>query len=110
MSIAPIQALDAAAAAVDPVLARAMAPMTPTPALSRAPEASFSQLMADGVDGVNRKLLAAEDMATAFALDDSVPLHQVTYALEEARLSFELALQVRARLVEAYQDLSKMQL
>ncbi|MEH0198332.1 flagellar hook-basal body complex protein FliE [Caulobacter sp. CCNWLY153] len=108
MSILPIQALDAAA--VDPALARAVQPTTIPTAASRAPEASFSRLLAEGVDGVNDKLIAAEDMATAFALDDSVPLHQVTYALEEARLSFELALQVRARLVEAYQELSRMQL
>jgi flagellar hook-basal body complex protein FliE len=110
MNLAAVQALGAVAA--DPILARAMAPLAPAspPTIARAPQTSFGRMLADGVDAVNQKLLAADDMATAFALDDSVPLHQVTYALEEARLSFELAMQVRARLVEAYQDLSKMQL
>jgi flagellar hook-basal body complex protein FliE len=37
-----------------------------------------------------------------------VPLHQVTYALEEARLSVELAMQVRTRLVESYRELMNM--
>ena len=110
MNLAAIQALGAVA--TDPILARTMAPLAPAspPTVARAPQASFGRMLADGVDAVNQKLVAADDVATAFALDDSVPLHQVTYALEEARLSFELAMQVRARLVEAYQDLSKMQL
>ena len=88
MSILPIQALDAAA--VDPALARAVQPTTIQTAASRAPEASFSRRLAEGGVGCNDMLSAAEDMATAFALDDSVPLHQVTYALEEARLPYRV--------------------
>ena len=49
-------------------------------------------------------------MVRRFALGDAIPVHQVTYALEEARMSVELALQVRSRLVEAYRDLMNMQL
>ena len=45
-----------------------------------------------------------------FAVDDSLPVHRVTYALEEARLSFELMLQVRNRLLEGTQQLLNMQL
>jgi len=72
--------------------------------------ASFSQMLLKGVEQVDQKLIAADSMAAAFAVDDSIPLHRVTYALEQARLSFELMLQVRARLVEAYQEVSRMQL
>ncbi len=71
---------------------------------------SFSQMLLNGVDNVNQKLNAADQAATSFVLDDSVPLHQVTFALEQARLSLELMMQVRSRLVEGYQELSRMQL
>jgi len=37
-------------------------------------------------------------------------VHQVTLALEQARLSVELAMQVRQRLVESYRELMNMQL
>lgn len=71
---------------------------------------SFSSLLMNGVNGVNQKLVNADAMARAFALDDSIPVHQVTFALEQARLSFELMLQVRSKLVDAYQEFSRMQL
>ncbi|HEX8232316.1 MAG TPA: flagellar hook-basal body complex protein FliE [Caulobacteraceae bacterium] len=71
---------------------------------------SFSKLMTEGFNGVNQKMVEADAMVQAFTLDDSIPVHQVTYALEHARLSFELALQVRNRLVEGYQELMRMQL
>lgn len=95
---------------VDPLAARMDMAASSTAPGGVAPTPSFAKLLADGVDQVNRKLADADAMVLAYAADDSVPLHQVTYALEEARLSLELALQVRARLVEAYQDISKMQL
>jgi flagellar hook-basal body complex protein FliE len=49
-------------------------------------------------------------MVRAFALDDSVPVHQVTVALEQARLSVELALQVRERLVDGFREIMNTQL
>jgi len=102
MSTPPVSAIGAALAA-DPALMR---PATPAAASGM----SFSDMLLNGVGQVEQKLAAADKMAAAFAVDDSIPLHRVTYALEEARLSFELMLQVRARLVEAYQEVSRMQL
>ncbi len=71
---------------------------------------SFLDMIASGVGQVEDKLQAADAMVQAFVLDDSVPVHQVTIALEEARLSLELMLQVRNRMVEGYQQLMNMQL
>jgi flagellar hook-basal body complex protein FliE len=71
---------------------------------------SFSQMLLGGVNSVNQQLTEADGLAAAFAVDDSIPLHRVTYALEHARLSFELMLQVRSRLVEGYQEIMRMQL
>lgn len=72
--------------------------------------ASFQSLLSAGLDAVNRKVADADALVRQFAIDDSVPVHRVTFALEEARLSVEFAMQVRARLVEAYRDLMTMQL
>jgi flagellar hook-basal body complex protein FliE len=70
----------------------------------------FADILAAGMRQVDAKLSTADSLVRQFALDDSVPVHKVTYALEEARLSVELAMQVRARLVEGYRDLMNMQL
>lgn len=70
----------------------------------------FAALLLDGVDQVNGKVLEADRAVQAFALDDAVPLHQVTFALEQARLSAELMMQVRGRLLEGFQEIMRMQL
>ncbi|WP_294288223.1 flagellar hook-basal body complex protein FliE [uncultured Sphingomonas sp.] len=70
----------------------------------------FVALLMQGLQGVDAKLNAADTLVRRFAIDDDVPVHQVTMALEEARLSVELAMQVRGRLVESYRELMNMQL
>jgi flagellar hook-basal body complex protein FliE len=83
----------------------------PTPeAAHQAASVGFGDILASGMRHVDGKLATANDLVRQFALDDSVPLHQVTFALEEARLSVELAMQVRSRLVESYRELMNMQL
>lgn len=98
MTIAPV-------AAVTPAM-----PADTTPVQARGRAGAFADMLLDGVDRVDRNLAHADTLARAFVLDDSVPVHQVTVALEQARLSFDLMLQVRSRLVDAYQELSRMQL
>ena len=40
---------------------------------------------------------------------ENVPLHQVMIATEEASVSFQLMVEVRNKLLEAYQELMRMQ-
>jgi flagellar hook-basal body complex protein FliE len=107
MTAPPIQAV----AAFNAIDRAQIQPLPPALLQTAAPSGvSFSQMLLNGVEQVDRKLIEADSMATAFTLDDSIPLHQVTYALEQARLSFELMNQVRSRLIEGYQELLRMQL
>jgi flagellar hook-basal body complex protein FliE len=76
----------------------------------RAGAVDFGSLLAHGIGAVDAKVAHADAMVAQFAIDDSIPVHQVTIALEEARLSVEFAMQVRARLVEGYKELMNMQL
>jgi flagellar hook-basal body complex protein FliE len=76
----------------------------------RTDAADFAALLAQGIGAVDAKVARADELVARFAVDDSVPVHQVTIALEEARLSVELAMQVRARLVEGYKELMNIQL
>ena len=73
-------------------------------------QVGFGDILASGMRHVEGKLATANELVQRFALDDSVPLHQVTYALEEARMSVELAMQVRTRLIESYRELMNMQI
>ena len=84
-------------------LASSMAPTTATPA-------HFASLLTEGLRATEGKVAHANDLVRQFAVDDSVPLHQVTYALEEARLAVELTTQIRTKLVDSYRELMNMQL
>ena len=97
-----------ATGAADPVITRLGVAAQAVP--QQAASVGFGDILASGMRHVEGKLATANDLVRRFALDDSVPLHQVTFALEEARLSVELAMQVRSRLVESYRELMNMQL
>lgn len=97
------------AAAASTPLAMQIGPIAAPPVASPAASGFGSMLLA-GLRGVDAKLESADALVRRFAVDDSVPVHHVTMALEEARLSVELAMQVRSRLVEGYRELMNMQL
>lgn len=95
-------------ATIDPLVMRlgVLAPAAP----AQSTVVNFSAMMSAGMQHVDAKIGSANTLVKQFALDDSVPLHQVTYALEEARMTVELAMQVRGRLVESFREMMNMQL
>ena len=70
----------------------------------------FGGLFAQGLRAIEDKVQVADQLVQKFALDDTVPIHQVTIALEEARLAVDLGLQVRSQLIEAYREVMNTQL
>ncbi|HHA2532467.1 TPA: flagellar hook-basal body complex protein FliE [Stenotrophomonas maltophilia] len=74
------------------------------------PAADFSGWLASGVGHVEHSLDVAETGVRALAAGRDVPVHEVMIALEQARLDLSLATEVRNRLVEAYQELARIQL
>ena len=107
----------AAIAALGPMAGTAAGTALAAPATGQAaaqagtpPAGGFGALLAQGIGSVDAKVARADELVARFAVDDTVPVHQVTIALEEARLSVEFAMQVRGRLVEGYKELMNMQL
>ena len=70
---------------------------------------SFEQMLSRGLEATDKSIAEAESQVRAFTLDSDVPAHQVMFALEQARLSMEMMVQVRNRLVEGYQQIMNMQ-
>lgn len=71
---------------------------------------NFMDLLKENLDKVNDQQLYAENMTERFIKGDDLEVHNVMLAEEEAKLSLQMAVQVRNKLVEAYQELSRMQL
>lgn len=70
----------------------------------------FSNWFTQQMDRVNTQIAHSEGQLQALATGESQNLHQVMISLEEARLSFQLLAQVRNRVLEAYQEVMRMQL
>lgn len=78
-------------------------------ASEQLPAAAFGQLVSQGLQQVNQQLMTSQTDLQRLAIGDAKNLHQIMIGLEESRLSFQLLMQVRNRMLEAYQDVMKMQ-
>lgn len=72
---------------------------------------SFGGILKSKLDEVNDKILESNTLTDKMiAGDEDVTIDQVMLATQEANMSLQLAVQVRNKLVEAYQEVSKIQL
>lgn len=78
---------------------------------SPAKGADFPSLLKTSLDQVSQSQLQADRLARAFdANAPGVNLSDVMLALQKANLSFQEMVQVRDKLVSAYQDIMNMQI
>ncbi|WP_433693399.1 flagellar hook-basal body complex protein FliE [Herbaspirillum seropedicae] len=97
----------AAVAAPEPSQLLAANPSN-TGSLSPTIQNDFTNMVSRGLDEVNTQLLASQVDLQQLAAGNVQNLHQVMIRMEDARMSFQLLLQMRNRALEAYQDLMKM--
>jgi len=75
-----------------------------------AGQSDFSDILKQSVDKVNDTQMSASKLADAFqAGDPNVQVSEVMVALQKSNVSFQAMLQVRNKLVSAYQDIMNMQ-
>ena len=82
-----------------------------TPLELAAPQDSFQSVLKNSVNSVNSAQQQARSLATAFeAGEPNVDLANVMVAMQKASISFQAMVQVRNKLVSAYQDVMSMPL
>ncbi|MBI4504398.1 MAG: flagellar hook-basal body complex protein FliE [Chloroflexi bacterium] len=79
-------------------------PTTAADALS-----SFQKVLGEAIGQVDTLQQRADELAVRVATGDEVDLHDAVIAQERAALAFRLTLQVRNKLLEAYHELTRMQ-
>jgi flagellar hook-basal body complex protein FliE len=80
-------------------------------ATAGASQTSFANVLKAGLDKVNETQASASRLATAFEKGTpGVDLAQVMLESEKASVSFRATVEVRNRLVSAYQDIMNMQI
>ncbi|HEB86236.1 MAG TPA: flagellar hook-basal body complex protein FliE [Gammaproteobacteria bacterium] len=69
----------------------------------------FSELLKQSIDKVNESQMDAKKLSDAFQQGDSnVQMSEVMIALQKSNVSFQAMLQVRNKLVNAYQEIMNM--
>lgn len=71
---------------------------------------NFQNILKDSLDKLNEKQVEADNITNDFISGKNVDVHQMMLGMEEAKMSLQLAIQVRNKVVEAVQELTRMQL
>lgn len=69
---------------------------------------SFIDYLKEGIQEVNQAQADSEKMATDLATGKQENIHETMLRLTQADLSFNLMVQVRNKVLEAYQDVMRM--
>ena len=71
---------------------------------------SFKDVLKDSLDKLNEKQVDANDITNEFVTGGEVEVHEMLLSMEEAKMSLQLAIQVRNKVVDAVKELTNMQL
>ncbi|MDK2820367.1 MAG: flagellar hook-basal body complex protein FliE [Clostridia bacterium] len=71
---------------------------------------SFGDVLQKKINELNKLQIEADKLTQDYLAGNVTDVHQVMLALEKANLSLQLAMQVRNKVVEAYQEISHMQI
>ncbi len=72
------------------------------------PKSDFSDFILQAIGSTNAAQLDAQKTAQAFERGEAVPLTDVVLKMQKASLSFEATLQVRNKVLKAYEDVLNM--
>jgi flagellar hook-basal body complex protein FliE len=82
-----------------------------SPTAAPAPKLDFAQALKANLDSVNSAQSSADELGKQFALGDpKVGLSDVMISMQKANIAFQTTVQVRSRLVAAYQSIMNMQI
>ncbi len=73
------------------------------------PKQSFASVLKESIDQVNNSQNEADNMTTKLINGENVDLHQVMIAQQKANITLQATLEVRNKVIEAYQEMMRMQ-
>ncbi|GBC93290.1 Flagellar hook-basal body complex protein FliE [bacterium HR15] len=75
-----------------------------------APEADFGKMLREVIGQVSEAQNRAGELAQRFAAGEPIDEHTLILAMERANLAFQLTLHVRNKVLEAYQEIMRLQI
>ncbi len=90
----------------------AQGPLSPLPpgvqGLQTSTRPGFAELVKGAVSQVNETQLASRRLQAAYERGEDVPLTDVVMGMQKSSLAFEATLQVRNKVMKAYEDILNM--
>jgi len=80
----------------------------PSGAASGAGDGGFKNILKNAIEDVNALQFQADDAVAKLQMNKG-SMHEALIAMEKANLSFQTLLQVRNKIVDAYQEVMRMQ-
>ncbi len=71
------------------------------------PEVSFKEMMKSYLNEANDMQVEADDSIRSIIAGEDIDPHQVMLAVEKANMSFNLVMQIRNKMLEAYKEVIK---
>jgi flagellar hook-basal body complex protein FliE len=101
--------------AIQPTALAALGPATPSPAAEAGGTAAmgskdFRQVLLDSLDQVNRLQAEADDRVSALVRGESDNVAEVFTAVNKAGIAFDLLMEIRNKLLDAYQEINQMRI
>ena len=69
---------------------------------------SFSTFLKDSINSVNEAQIQSDELTNKMANGENVDLHTVMIASQKASISLSATLEIRNKVVEAYQEIMRM--
>lgn len=82
----------------------------PSQSIAKASPGDFSDVLSQAINGLNDTQQASSQARVDLATGKTTDLHNIMIKTEEASLSMQLAIEVRNKGIEAYQEMMRMQL
>lgn len=83
-------------------------PAAPQAGEPGAPEASFGEVLQQAIKDVNQASVEAEQAVKSLAAGESGDIHGTMIEVKKADASFQMMMQVRNKLLDAYREVMRM--
>lgn len=101
--------IDSSIAGINPIN-QAIKPLGSAPAAEGSGQASFSEILKGQLGEVQRLNDEAGSLQQRMLTGEGVDLNEVALAVQKADLALTFAMQLRNKVVEAYQEINRMQI
>lgn len=75
---------------------------------SNEAQQSFGSFLKEAINDVNKNQIESDRMTERLVLGENVELHEVMIAAQKAAISLNATMEVRNKVVEAYQEIIRM--